>query len=308
MVGVPQEQDGISLEALEAIHASLVAQGRRIRFLYVVPNFQNPTGLLIGLPKRKALLEWAARRDMLIVEDDPYRELFFEDSTTEAGGPADSRRRRRRAGDLSQQLLQDAGAGIPGRVDRCPGADRVEARDGQAGGGSADRQPRSADRLRSLPSRHPAAATADASPALPAQARRDGRRAARDVRRSTVVAVTTRRILPVGDAARPDRCGSAAGPRRRARGDLRRRRGLLRRRQRKNLVRLSFSAPTPERIREGVRRLGTAVAAELEAVTAAAAGIGTASPGKRRERLRLESAGPARGSAARRSTCCRGRR
>jgi 2-aminoadipate transaminase len=83
MVGVPQDTDGISLEALEATHAALVAQGRRIRFLYVVPNFQNPTGLLIGLPKRQALLEWAARRDLLIVEDDPYRELFFEDSTTE---------------------------------------------------------------------------------------------------------------------------------------------------------------------------------------------------------------------------------
>lgn len=84
MVGVPQEADGISLEALDQIHGGLVAEGRRIRFLYVVPNFQNPTGLLIGLDKRRALLEWAARRDLLIVEDDPYRELFFEDSTTEA--------------------------------------------------------------------------------------------------------------------------------------------------------------------------------------------------------------------------------
>jgi 2-aminoadipate transaminase len=39
--------------------------------------------LLIGLDKRRALLEWASRRDMLIVEDDPYRELFFEDSASE---------------------------------------------------------------------------------------------------------------------------------------------------------------------------------------------------------------------------------
>jgi len=83
MIGVPQEEDGISLEALDAVHATLVGQGRRVRFLYLVPNFQNPTGLLIGLAKRRLLLEWAARRDVLIVEDDPYRELFFEDSTTE---------------------------------------------------------------------------------------------------------------------------------------------------------------------------------------------------------------------------------
>ena len=58
--------------------------GRRVRLLYVVPNFQNPTGLLIGREKRLALLEWAARHDILIVEDDPYRELYFEDSATEA--------------------------------------------------------------------------------------------------------------------------------------------------------------------------------------------------------------------------------
>ena len=50
----------------------------------MVPNFQNQTGLLIGARKRKALLDCAGRRSVLIVEDDPYRELYFEDSTTEA--------------------------------------------------------------------------------------------------------------------------------------------------------------------------------------------------------------------------------
>lgn len=84
MEGVPQEADGIDLAALDETHARLVKQGRRVRFLYVVPNFQNPTGLLIGLHKRRQLLEWAASRDVLIVEDDPYRELYFEDCTTEA--------------------------------------------------------------------------------------------------------------------------------------------------------------------------------------------------------------------------------
>jgi 2-aminoadipate transaminase len=84
MVGVRQEGDGIDLEDLERVHARLKSAGRRVRFLYVVPNFQNPTGLLIGLDKRRRLLEWAARRDVLLVEDDPYRELFFEDSTTDA--------------------------------------------------------------------------------------------------------------------------------------------------------------------------------------------------------------------------------
>jgi len=84
LVGVPQEADGIDLEALDQTCERLRREGRRVKFLYVVPNFQNPTGLLIGLDKRQRLLEWAERRDVLIVEDDPYRDLYFEDSTTEA--------------------------------------------------------------------------------------------------------------------------------------------------------------------------------------------------------------------------------
>jgi 2-aminoadipate transaminase len=84
MVGVKQESDGIDLQDLEEVYARLTLEGRRVRFLYVVPNFQNPTGLLIGLDKRRRLLEWASRRNVLLLEDDPYRELYFEDSATEA--------------------------------------------------------------------------------------------------------------------------------------------------------------------------------------------------------------------------------
>ncbi|HET6316148.1 MAG TPA: PLP-dependent aminotransferase family protein, partial [Chloroflexota bacterium] len=82
LIGVPQEADGIDLEALDATWARLTAAGRRVKFLYVVPNFQNPTGLLIGLEKRRCLLDWAERRDVLVVEDDPYCDLYFPDATT----------------------------------------------------------------------------------------------------------------------------------------------------------------------------------------------------------------------------------
>jgi 2-aminoadipate transaminase len=84
MVGVRQESDGIDLDALDDTYQRLAAEGARVRVLYLVPNFQNPTGLLIGLRKRRHLLEWADRRNLLILEDDPYRELYFEDSATEA--------------------------------------------------------------------------------------------------------------------------------------------------------------------------------------------------------------------------------
>jgi 2-aminoadipate transaminase len=84
MIGVRQDTDGIDLAALDETYSRLRRESRTIRFLYVVPNFQNPTGLLISLEKRRALLEWAERRNILLVEDDPYRELYFEDSATEA--------------------------------------------------------------------------------------------------------------------------------------------------------------------------------------------------------------------------------
>jgi 2-aminoadipate transaminase len=83
MVGVPQEKDGVDLAALDETLMRLRSAARRVKMLYVVPNFQNPTGLLIGLDKRARLLDWARQRDVLIVEDDPYRELFFEDSASE---------------------------------------------------------------------------------------------------------------------------------------------------------------------------------------------------------------------------------
>lgn len=84
LVGVPQHADGIDLDALDETYLRLVRDGRRVKFLYLVPNFQNPTGLLVSLEKRRGLLDWASRRDVLLVEDDPYGALYFEDTTTEA--------------------------------------------------------------------------------------------------------------------------------------------------------------------------------------------------------------------------------
>jgi 2-aminoadipate transaminase len=83
MVGLRQAADGVDLDALDETYQRVVSEGRTVRVLYVVPNFQNPTGLLIGLEKRHRLLAWAERRNVLIVEDDPYRELYFEDAASE---------------------------------------------------------------------------------------------------------------------------------------------------------------------------------------------------------------------------------
>ncbi len=81
LVGVRQEADGIDLDDLQRKVAACKADGRRVKFVYLVPNFQNPTGLLISLEKRRRLLELAGRLDLMIVEDDPYGALYFEDAT-----------------------------------------------------------------------------------------------------------------------------------------------------------------------------------------------------------------------------------
>jgi 2-aminoadipate transaminase len=96
MVGVAQEADGVDLDNLDAVLRRLRSDGRRVRFLYVVPNFQNPTGLLLGPEKRRLLLDWAARHSLLIVEDDPYRDLYFDDAGEAAIRPikADDREGR----------------------------------------------------------------------------------------------------------------------------------------------------------------------------------------------------------------------
>jgi 2-aminoadipate transaminase len=69
LVGVRQDEDGINLEHLDEVCQRERSAGRTVKLLYLVPNFQNPTGLLLATEKRRRLLEWADRRDVLIVED-----------------------------------------------------------------------------------------------------------------------------------------------------------------------------------------------------------------------------------------------
>lgn len=81
LIGVRQDRDGLDLDHLDAVVAGTRAAGKRVKFLYVIPNFQNPTGVLLSLDRRRALLEWSRREQILIVEDDPYGDLWFPDVT-----------------------------------------------------------------------------------------------------------------------------------------------------------------------------------------------------------------------------------
>lgn len=73
LVGVELEDDGINLEKLE----DELKANSNIKVLYLIPNFQNPTGNTMSLEKRKAVYELAKKYNFIIIEDNPYGDLRF---------------------------------------------------------------------------------------------------------------------------------------------------------------------------------------------------------------------------------------
>ncbi len=78
VVHVAMDADGLIPEALRESIAACQRAGQRIKFLYTIPNFQNPAGVSLSAERRLELLEIAQEHDLLIVEDDPYSLLGFE--------------------------------------------------------------------------------------------------------------------------------------------------------------------------------------------------------------------------------------
>ncbi|HEY5529577.1 MAG TPA: PLP-dependent aminotransferase family protein [Thermoleophilia bacterium] len=74
---LPMDGDGLVVEELENVLAELEIEGRRPKFLYVVPNFSNPGGTTLSLERRKRLVELAAEKELLVIEDNPYGLLRF---------------------------------------------------------------------------------------------------------------------------------------------------------------------------------------------------------------------------------------
>lgn len=73
LVGVPVESDGINIEILE----EKLQTEKNVKFIYVIPNFQNPSGVTMSLEKRKAVYNLAKKYGVLIIEDNPYGELRY---------------------------------------------------------------------------------------------------------------------------------------------------------------------------------------------------------------------------------------
>ena len=76
-VGIPQDEQGMSAIELEKTLADMKAKGEKPKFIYLIPDFQNPAGMTMPDARRKEILAIAKKYEILIIEDSPYRELRF---------------------------------------------------------------------------------------------------------------------------------------------------------------------------------------------------------------------------------------
>lgn len=75
---VATDEDGLIPEALEETLAALRTEGRRAKFLYLVPTFQNPSGYTLTPRRRERIVDICRRSDLLILEDNPYAQVRFD--------------------------------------------------------------------------------------------------------------------------------------------------------------------------------------------------------------------------------------
>jgi 2-aminoadipate transaminase len=78
VVHVEMDADGLVPGALRAAIATVKAAGKRIKFLYTIPNFHNPAGVTMSAPRRAEVLDLCRAEDVLVLEDNPYGLLGFD--------------------------------------------------------------------------------------------------------------------------------------------------------------------------------------------------------------------------------------
>ena len=77
MQGIPMDENGMRIDLLEKKISDLKSKGIKPKFIYTIPNFQNPAGYTMSLERRKRLLEISNENEIPIVEDNPYGELRY---------------------------------------------------------------------------------------------------------------------------------------------------------------------------------------------------------------------------------------
>ncbi len=78
MVGARLDKQGMNVDTVEDILRTYTAKAQKIKFIYVVPDFQNPSGVTLSLERREKLLQLCYEYGIVLVEDTPYRDLRFE--------------------------------------------------------------------------------------------------------------------------------------------------------------------------------------------------------------------------------------
>jgi 2-aminoadipate transaminase len=76
--GIPLDENGMKPDDLEKAVITLKDLGKKIKFLYIIPDFQNPAGITVPESRRHKIIDIAEKYDFIIVEDSPYREVRFE--------------------------------------------------------------------------------------------------------------------------------------------------------------------------------------------------------------------------------------
>jgi 2-aminoadipate transaminase len=78
VVQIEMDADGMRIDLLEETLDRLEREGRRLKFIYTVPTFQNPAGVTLSEPRRKRLVQLVRERELLVLEDNPYGLLRYE--------------------------------------------------------------------------------------------------------------------------------------------------------------------------------------------------------------------------------------
>lgn len=90
-IGIPLDKQGMDMDKVEEVLKDYAQRKERIKFVYIVPDFQNPSGVTMSLERREKLLDLCYEFGTIIVEDSPYRELRFEGESLPKVGAMDNK-------------------------------------------------------------------------------------------------------------------------------------------------------------------------------------------------------------------------
>jgi 2-aminoadipate transaminase len=79
LIGVRQDDGGIIIDDLREKVNHYRRLGRRVKCIYTIPNFQNPSGVTLAAERRHQIMEVAREHNLIVIEDDPYRDIYFSE-------------------------------------------------------------------------------------------------------------------------------------------------------------------------------------------------------------------------------------